>query len=114
MSRQYGSLYNTIINSSVVPAIGMGATEICWTDRHPYEIIAIKDPRHISVRLMDYKRTDDLGPSESQEYEYTSNEGNPTKELFFTHRGVWRERNGRALGNKFVLGVMEEYYDFTF
>ena len=116
MSRAYGSLQNILLDrtSGLLPVVGMGATEISYTDRYPYEIIEVKDDRHITVRALDYKRIDDFGFSESQEYEYSSNEDNATKDLFFTKQGKWRERIGRGLGSAFFIGRAEKYYDFTF
>jgi hypothetical protein len=111
-----GSLQNRIAERiNIKPEIGMGVTEYWWSDREPYEIIAIKDDRHITVRRLDYKRIDNNGISEMQEYEYYSNDKNDTHELFLTKQGVWRERIGRSLGpNKFGIGRAERYYDPTF
>ena len=41
----YGSSYNKGLVKSgcfVIPRIGSGATEILWTDRHPYTIIDVR------------------------------------------------------------------------
>lgn len=118
MSRWYGSIDNRLMENSKMPMpqVGMGATECFYTDRHPYEIIAVKDERHIVVRALDHKRIDTNGMSECQEYEYTSNPNNPTKNLFLTKKGIWRERMpDRSLGcNGFFIGYAEYYYDFCF
>ena len=113
----YGSLQNRIEERAKMqgPKIGMGVTEMCYSDRHPYEIIEIKDARHITVRALDSKRIDNNGFSESQEYEYTSNPNNQCVSLFKTKKGDWREKIGRTLGcEKYVIGYAEEYYDFSF
>lgn len=117
MSRWYGSLQNRLAESSAMPApqVGMGVTEMCWSDRHPYEIVAVKDARHITVRPLGHKRIDENGFSESQEYEYFSQPDAPTLNLFLTKQGRWRERIGRSLGATcFYVGFAEEYYDFSF
>lgn len=115
-TRWYGSLENRIAERhSNKPEIGMGATEYCWSDRHAYEVVAIKDDRHITVRRLDYKRVDENGMSDSQDYEFYSNENNRTCELFLTKQGTWKERIGRSLGcNIFGIGVAREYYDYSF
>lgn len=114
----YGSLQNRIEERAKQPepVVGMGVTEMCWSDRHPFEIIQVKDSRHIVVRALDHKRIDNNGMSECQEYEYTSNEKNITCNLFKTQKGRWRERMpDRTLGSThYVLGFAEEYYDFSF
>lgn len=112
----YGSLQNRLLEKvNKEPQVGMGVTEYCWSDRHAYEVIAVKDARHITVRRLDYKRIDNNGMSEDQEYEFKSNEKNHTCELFLTKKGVWRERIGRSLGcDTFGIGRADEYYDYSF
>lgn len=119
MSRKwFGNIENRLMENSKMPEpkVGMGATECFYSDRKPYEIIAVKDARHITVRELDWKRTDDNGMSDCQDYKYTSNPENRTAELFLTKQGQWRERyDGRRLGcNCFFIGRAERYYDFSF
>lgn len=114
--RFYGSLINRLCEGgNVKPEVGMGVTEYYYTDREPWEIVAVRDERHITVRELDYKRIDNNGMSDCQKYEYYSNPNNVTAELFFTKQGVWRERIGRSLGcNKFSVGTASKYYDYSF
>lgn len=118
MSRAwFGSLDNRLMESSKMPKpeVGMGATECFYSDRHPYEVIAVKDDRHITVRALDSKRIDSNGMSESQTYEYFSNENNPPVNLFLTKQGKWRAKIGRSLGvNCFYIGHAEKYYDYSY
>lgn len=116
-SKWYGSLNNRVAESckQPKPEVGMGVTEMLWSDRYPYEVVDVLDDRHILVRRLDYKRIDNNGMSESQEYEYTSNENNSIIKLFLTKQNRWREQTGRKLGcNTFVIGYAERYYDFSF
>ena len=114
----YGSLDNRLLENAAMPTpvVGMGATEICYSDRHPFEIIEVKDARHITVRALDWKRVDDNGMSDSQEYEYISNPNNHTANLFLTKQGKWRERYpaGNLGCNCFYIGEAERYYDYCF
>lgn len=115
----YGSLTNRVMENSrgAQPEVGMGVTQCLWSDRHPWEIIAVKDDRHITVRKLDAKRIDNNGFSECQEYEYTSNENNPVYTLYKTKKGKWVIRvgkNGVDSSYGWCIGVAEEYYDFTF
>ena len=115
MSKWYGSLQNRIIERSAMPKpeVGMGVTEICYSDRNPYEIVEVIDDRHIMVRRLDYKRIDSGGFSEDQEYEYFSNEEYPLQKLFLTKQGQWRMRIGRnGLGSwRYSIGHAEKYWD---
>lgn len=55
MSKWYGNLDNRIMENARQPeeiVVGMGATEIFYSDRHAYEIIEVKDQKHITVRQL--------------------------------------------------------------
>ena len=110
---EHGSLMNILYGNakSSLPYIGQGATEILWTDRHAYEVIAIKDERHIIVRRMNAKLTSSYY---DQEYELTSDPNGKCVNLFRKKNGQWVERIGREYGSKFVLGAMNEYEDPSF
>lgn len=56
--------------------VGDGVTEYGYSDRHAYEVIAVKDQKHITIRQYTTKRIDNNGISEMQDYEYISNEDN--------------------------------------
>ena len=118
MSRWYGSVQNRISEGCAqpTPEVGMGVTEMLWSDRSPYIIVEVKDERHITVEPLGWKRTDNNGFSEWQEYEYFRREDAPKVRLFKTKEGRWRERIGRnGLGdNTFVIGYAERYYDPSF
>lgn len=118
VTRWYGSLQNRLYERTEQPEpeVGMGATEMWYSDRTPYEITEVIDERHIKVRQLDWKRKDDNGLSEIQEYEYASNVFMPQITLYKTKKGEWRERIGRngLGGNRFVIGFAERYYDFSF
>lgn len=75
----YGSMQNRLEENRMFVdeiKVGTGVTEYSYSDRHPYEVIAVKDQKHVTIRRLDYKRIDNNGMSEVQEYEYISNENN--------------------------------------
>lgn len=154
----YGSVTNRILESRKQTEkieVGTGVTEICWSDRHAYEVVKVIDDKHLLIRRCDSKRIDDNGMSDCQEYEYTlipyeeyyiSEEllndectmfnlkmhcpnlykkiikgkvgdvyGDNNKKLVLTKKG-WRERmpNGKLSVSKYVVGLKEEYYDYSF
>ena len=140
MTQMYGSLLNRwaeeINHNGHKVEIGMGVTEMCYSDRHAYEVIAIKDDRHITIRRLKAKRIDNNGLSECQNYEYTSDPDGATRELFLTKKGQWRGRyrehaligfdengypiwseeptSGWKLAGCYYVGEAEEYRDPTF
>lgn len=110
----YGSLQNRLQENCKYPKpkIGMGATELMYSDTKAYEVIAVKDDRHITVRRLKAKL---IGSYYDQDYEYESDPNGITANLFLTKKGQWRERYyDRSLGNVFALGYAKEYNDPSF
>lgn len=113
--KYYGSVINRMMESrhgAIVPEVGMGVTEYCWSDRHAYEIVEVIDARHIIIRKLSAKL---VGDYYDQDYEYASDPNGRCLKLFYTAKGEWRERIGRSLGcNRFGLGSACEYRDPSF
>ena len=110
---RHGSLTNAMADQtrSKVPEVGMGVTEIMFSDRHPYTVVRILTPKRVVVKADLAIRIDDRGASDSQEYRYEPCEG-PEVVLFLNKYGKWK-RSGDAQGSTFLVGRREEYYDFT-
>lgn len=87
MSRKwYGSLQNRLMENKSCEEItvGMGMTEYGYSDRYPYEVIEVKDQKHVTVRELDHKA---IGEAFSNDWELVSNENNPSYNL--TKRGEY-------------------------
>ena len=127
----YGCVQSRLMAASKMPEpkVGMGLTELLWSDRHAYEVIEVQDKTHCKIRALKYERTDSNGISESQTYKYTSNPDGEIKHLVFRN-GRWRSRKVEEvyLGNQkwenrltrklesseWFLGKAEEYRDPCF
>lgn len=105
-----------------VPVVGDGATVCYAKDRHAGTVIAYDEARKIvTVRQDKATRTDNLGMSDSQDYSYEANENGSTWSFKFKNNR-WREcvkgETGRwklyKTGNGLILGIRDEFYDFTF
>lgn len=112
-----GSLINRMLEEKFADGevkVGMGATECCWTDRHAYEVIEVKDEKHITVRRLSWELEEGTDWTE-QKYVFRRNPDNPPIRLYKTPKG-WRERLGRNLlgNNIFIIGVAREYCDPSF
>lgn len=83
MSRTwYGSLENRLEeNRQLVDEIkiGDGMTKYSWSDRQAYEVVDVKDQKHVTVRMYDHKHVGD-GIMDN-EWELISNPANPTYDL---------------------------------
>ena len=87
MSRKwYGSLNNRVEENKQFCdkiEVGTGMTEYSWSDRHAYEVTAVKDQKHVTVREYDAKH---VGEAYTNKWELVSNPENP--ELNLTKRGI--------------------------
>jgi len=117
-SRWYGSVDNRLLENSrsADPEVGMGVTECLWSDREPYEVIAVQDERHVTIRRLGYKIVKGSSYDGSAEYEYFSNPDGAVKKLFKKKDGRWVERIGRRedSGSGWFIGFAERYYDPSF
>lgn len=79
----YGSLTNRLEEGRTYGKIevGTGVTEMCYSDRHAYEIVEVIDDKHIVIRRCKATRIDNNGMSDCQDYEY---EVEPYKETLIT------------------------------
>lgn len=106
-----GSMTNHIYSSAnqIEPAIGMGATILCWTDRRAATIVKV-EADCIHVQEDKAKRVDKNGMSESQQWQHEPDAEAPIRVFFKTKKG-WREpKNGKGL----LIGKRDHYYDFSF
>jgi hypothetical protein len=58
--------------------VGTGVTEYFYSDRHAFEVVAVKDQKHVSIREYDHKSK---GAAFSNEWELISNEKNPVLDV---------------------------------
>ena len=112
------SLVNMIHGNSKYPEpkVGMGATLLFWTDRNPCTIIEVsKNGKTIKVREDKYKRTDNRGLSESQDYEYFDNPDGCEYVFTLRKNGSWvKKGDSMKDGLRLAVGRREKYHDFTF
>ena len=81
----YGSINNRLEENKMFCKeieVGTGMTEYSWSDRHAYEVVEVKDQKHVAVREYDHKLK---GEGFSNNWELISNENKPIQWL--TKRG---------------------------
>lgn len=120
----YGSFINRLQerSASVKPEVGMGVTECLYSDREPWEVIEVINDKHIVIRELDWKRIDDNGMSESQEYEYFSKPDGAIRHLVLRKNGKgencgmrWRDLKWERVYEKdaegnFIENSLEEQH----
>lgn len=82
MAKWYGSVQNRIEENKMFTdeiKVGTGVTEYSWSDREAYEVIEVRDQKHVTIRRYDHKH---IGKSwADNEWELISNPDNPTIDL---------------------------------
>lgn len=97
---------------SVQPTVGMGATGGAGSDCYPYTIVNVISPKRIQITADDYKRIDNNGLSENQEYEYTSRPDASKITLSLRKSGRWVEVGQSDAGyNGYAIGHRRAYLD---
>jgi len=84
----YGSFFNRLEeNKNLVDEIkvGTGMTEYLYTDRRAYEVVEVKDQKHVKVRELDHEHVGDFHFDNN--WVLFSNEENPILEM--TKRGKY-------------------------
>lgn len=82
----YGNLTNRLEENKMFCKnieVGTGMTEYYYSDRHPYEVVDVKDQKHVMVRELDHKHVGN-GCMDNN-WELVSNENNSIRML--TKRG---------------------------
>ena len=81
-SKWYGSVQNRLEEDRQYCdeiTVGTGVTEYGWSDRHPYEVIEVRDQKHVTVRALDHIHVGD-GQMDNN-WKLISNPDNPTRQL---------------------------------
>lgn len=121
---QGGSLQNRLAECGVkgqpIPASGMGATQLCYTDRHACTIFVVemnasRQVKRIGVKRDRAIRTDTNQMSECQSYRYEQQPDAGTFWYTLRKTGQWIMegdplRNGQVL----AIGYRDEYHDYSF
>jgi hypothetical protein len=109
----FGNLMNRLAESSKQPEpeVGMGATILMFSDRHPATIVKVLTPRKILVQEDNAKRTDKNGMSESQDYTYTPNPKAPVRTFTRRKDGGWQESKSSPT---LLIGTRDKYHDFSY
>ena len=129
LGTQTASISNHIYSRATIgqpePTVGMGATLLCWTDRHAATITKVETiggKVHVTIQQDNAKRSDKNGMSESQEYEYTPNLNGHQTTFRQDENGGWQQvrfnattkRWSKIEGEGLMIGKRAEYHDFSF
>jgi hypothetical protein len=128
LGKHTASVNNWISSNAVIgqptPEVGMGATILGWTDRHPATIVEVSKDRGavlLKVQEDDYRRLDKNGMSECQQYLYSPNPNGRVHHYRQDKSGRWVEvefneetKRWNKRGGGLRIGEREKYHDFSF
>ena len=115
----HGSFQNLMMGraasqSTATPEVGMGATEVMYTDRHAFTIVEVISPTRIRVRADKATRVDPNGMSDAQQYEFTPDPQGRERVLTKRRNGKWVAVGESQNAPGFLLGVRSKYHDYSF
>lgn len=88
--------------------------ELCYSDRHAYQVIRMETEKRMVVRRMTAKRVNvgEYWMSDAQDYEFTENQDAPEIILRLHKDGFWYATNNC---NPFrITSEPHEYFDYSF
>lgn len=80
-AKWYGNIMNRIEEGKMFCdeiQVGTGMTEYDWSDRHAYEVIEVKDQKHVVVRELAHKH---IGEAFENTWELYSDESKPCRSM---------------------------------
>lgn len=110
----HGSFQNRMAERSTQPKpeVGMGCTEIMYSDRHAGTITDVADNgRAFWFRRDRAIRTDSWGMSDVQEYRYERDPEAREVKVTLRKDGTWRVSGD---GTVIAVGYRAEHYDYSF
>jgi hypothetical protein len=101
-----------MMNETIKPEIGMGATLCGWSDRHAATIVEVISDKTIVIQQDSFKVIKGSCHDGSAEYEYSRNPEAGKGVYTLRKNGRW-VRQGESLkdGYRASVGFRSEYYD---
>lgn len=121
MGKFYGNLTNRLMEDRDTTnnlEVGTKMTQFHWSDRTAWEVIAVQDQRHVTVRELDAKC---IGGAYSNDWELTSNPKGRTMELAMRKNkwyNIFRDKLTKKIYHwekvNVSFGYADYYYDYSF
>lgn len=126
LGTQTGSLVNNFMSNTSIKDIQIGetgATLLSWSDRHAATVVDIFTKgkfEYVTVQEDIATRTDNLGMSDAQSYEYTRDENGSKQTFRITDKGFIKayvdSETGRykKTNGGLMIGHRDHHYDYSF
>ena len=99
---------------SVIPQVGMGASEQVGSDRYPYTIIEVVSDRKIVVRADAWRITSGSEHDGSARYIFSANPHGTERTLTLRKNGRWCQQRQGMRESLWGIGNRSRYYDPSF
>ena len=108
---------------AVIPQVGMGVTELMYSDAHAYTITAVDENGKwfkctLDHAYRDEELTDKEWPHRKQVYKYETNPLAGEVKVTLRKDGRWRKAGQSSTGSMarchFILNIRAKYYDYCF
>ena len=102
-------------NTIIIPEVGQGATQLCWSDRHPYTIVQVINRKKIIVQADKEIYVQGSVQYGTAEYKYEANPNGVKVTVSLRHNNRWVTQGENAkTGTAFAIGYRRYYYDPSF
>lgn len=109
----YGDVMNRLMENMQpeTPQVGMGATKLLYSDRHAYTVVEVVNDKVIMVKR-DIAIPRHKGMSDSQHWEYQEDTLAQPIKVKLHKQGYWYQEGDTT--TRFLVGVRDEYFDYSF
>ena len=110
----YGNLTNRLMeNVDTVEKIevGTGMTEYLWSDRNAYEVVAVEDQKHITVRELGHEH---IGEAYENKWRLFSDPKNPEEKMVRRGKYWYWGHVAKETRANVSFGIADYYYDYEF
>ena len=122
---EYGSLINYVLGNATFPdpEVGMECTMLSWSDRYPFKVVEINRQKNgkiktVVVQAMKHEADKTKSREMGHQNWIISDDPNGHKMVLKfrntkRHYG-WYSKSESGWGSKFLMGVAEYHYDWSF
>lgn len=103
-----------LAKDAIRPEIGMGATQMCWTDRNPWTVVAVHSENKCMVQRDKVKAKEGDWQMGHQQWDIEPDPNGATEIITRRRNGKWYPVNKPMTSTGFILGERRHYYDWSF
>lgn len=103
-----------LAKDAIRPEVGMGATEMCWTDRNPWTVVVVYSENKCMLQRDKVKAKEGDWQMGHQQWDIEPDPDGVTTIVTRRRNGKWHSVNKPMTSTGFILGERRHYYDWSF